>query len=124
MVKKAVACLGLCIFALLPSCQNASAWYPSASVKVNGSEEFTNPATQAKGLVITLLIHNTGSVSILKSTVTLQVKTGAREYLQTAVSDIRINPGGKAALAVSLNYIDAAETLLADGVVIYDSFFD
>jgi hypothetical protein len=70
------------------------------------------------------VVHNTGSVSILRSTVTVQVKTSAREYLQTAASDIKINPGGKIALAVSLNYMDAGETLLPDGVVIYDSFFD
>jgi hypothetical protein len=91
---------------------------------VNNSEEFTDPATLAKGLFITLVIHNTGSVSILGSAVTVQVKTSAREYLQTAVSDIRINPGGKVALSVSINYIDATETLLADGVAVYDAFFD
>jgi hypothetical protein len=91
---------------------------------VAGREEFTDPASIAKGLALSLVVHNTGSVSILKSTVTLQVKTSAREYLQTAASDIKINPGGKIALTVSLNYIDATETLLPEGVALYDSFFE
>jgi hypothetical protein len=114
----------LCVILLFPSCQNDSAWYPSASVTVNGREEFTDPATTAKGLAVTLIVHNTGSASIIRSTVTIQVKTNAREYLQTAASDIRINPGGKIALTVSLVYIDTTETLLPEGVAVYDSFFE
>ena len=88
MLKASFAFVSLLMSALLSSCQNDSAWYPSASVTVNSSEEFTDPATQTKGLFITLVVHNTGSASILKSTVTVQVTTTAREYLQTAVSDI------------------------------------
>jgi hypothetical protein len=78
----------------------------------------------AKGLAITLVVHNTGNTSIVRSTVTVQVKTSSREYLQTAASDLRIIPGGKIALTVSFNYMDAAETLLPDGVAVYNSFFD
>jgi hypothetical protein len=112
------------VMAFFPSCQNDGAWYPSGSVTVAGSEEFTDPAAAAKGLVVTLVVHNTGNTSILRSTVTVRVKTSAREYLQTAASDIKINPGGKIALTVSLNYLGATETLLPDGVVVYDSFFE
>jgi hypothetical protein len=109
---------------ILSSCPNDSAWRPSASVTVNSREEFTDPAGTAKGLAVTLLVHNTGNTSIVGSTVTIRVRTSAREYLQTAVSDLKINPGGKIALTVQLNYIDATETLLPDGLAVYDSFFE
>jgi hypothetical protein len=127
MIKTTVAFICLFLIVLFPSCQNHSAWYPAASVTINAREEFTDP-TMAKGLALTLVVHNTGSASIVRSTVTVQVKTAAgetvREYLQTVTSDMRIIPGGKIAITVSFAYIDPAETLLQDGVAVYDSFFE
>jgi hypothetical protein len=115
---------GVFILALFSSCQNDSIWYPSASVTVHSKEEIIAPATMMKSLLLTLVIHNDGNTSIINSTVTILVKTNAREYLQTVSSTIKIIPGGKIALAVSFNFIDAAETLQADGVTVYDSFFE
>jgi molybdopterin synthase catalytic subunit len=48
----------------------------------------------ANGLALALVVHNTGGILILRSTVTVQVKSSAREYLQAAAPDIKINPGG------------------------------
>jgi hypothetical protein len=109
---------------LLFSCQNNTAWYPAASITVNSSEEISNGTTMEKSLATTLLIHNTGKISILNSTITVQVRTNVREYLQTVTSDIKINPGGNIVLTITIPYLNYAETILADGVTIYDSFFE
>jgi uncharacterized secreted protein with C-terminal beta-propeller domain len=124
MAKLLLVISCFCIMALFSSCQNDSAWYPSASVTVNSTAEFTDSITSSKGLHITLVIHNTGKTSIINSIVTVQAKTSARVYLQTAASDIKINPGGKVAVSLSLSYLDNTEILQSDGVTVYNSFFE
>jgi hypothetical protein len=47
--NKAFVFVLLGVMAVFPSCQNDGAWYPSGSVTVAGSEEFTDPAAAAKG---------------------------------------------------------------------------
>jgi hypothetical protein len=127
MAKLSLVVSCFCIIVFCSSCQNDSAWYPSASVTVNSAEEITDSDASSKGLYITLVIHNTGKSSIINSVVTAQVKTNARVYLQTAVSDIKINPGGKVAVNLSLSYLDNTETIQpggVSGVTVYDSFFE
>lgn len=99
-----------------------------AVVSFSGSErrhhyEYTD-AAGAKQLAVTLVVHNTGKSAVLSSTVTVQVKTDQREYLQTAGFANKIIPDGKVSLTVSVPYLNPAEQLAPDGVSIYDSFFD
>jgi archaellum component FlaG (FlaF/FlaG flagellin family) len=108
---------------LLFSCQNEGRWYPEADVTVSGHVEYT--ADGVKANQITLVVHNTGDTSITSSTVTVQVRTDApRTYLQTAGSAARIVPGGKVAVNITVPYLDATETAVADGVAVYSAFFD
>jgi hypothetical protein len=107
---------------LLFSCQNPARWYPKAEVSVSNRIEYTESNT--KRLAITLLIHNTGDTTIVSSTLTVKALTGKREYLQTISSALRIIPGGKVALIVSIPYLEADEELKANGVSVYDAFFE
>ena len=109
---------------LLLSCQNEGRWYPSADVAVVSQYEYTDPASGAKALQITLVIHNTSHTSISSSTLTVQVRTDKREYLHTAASTARIIPGGKIAVNTTVTYLDADEAVIPDGVALYDAFFD
>ncbi|MDR1095406.1 MAG: hypothetical protein LBL31_03355 [Spirochaetaceae bacterium] len=108
---------------LLFSCQNEGRWYPEAEVSVSSSVEYT--ASGGKAIQITLVVHNTGDTSITSSAVTVQVRTNApRTYLQTASSAARIIPGGKIAVNITVPYLEATESLVADGVTVYNAFFD
>jgi archaellum component FlaG (FlaF/FlaG flagellin family) len=109
---------------LLFSCQNEGRWYPEAEVSVSSSVEYT-VSGGGKAVQITLVVHNTGDTSITSSAVTVQVRTNApRTYLQTASSAARIVPGGKVAVNITVPYLDANETLVTDGVTVYNAFFD
>jgi hypothetical protein len=77
-----------------------------------------------KAVQITLVVHNTGDTSIAASTITVQVRTNKREYLQTAGYATLIVPGGKVAVNITVAYLEADETLAADGVALYSAFFD
>jgi hypothetical protein len=108
---------------LLLSCQNEGRWYPEADVTIDSSVEYV--AAGQKAVQITLVVHNTGDTSITTSAITVQVRTNApRTYLQTASSAARIVPGGKVAVNISVPYLDANETLVADGVTVYSAVFD
>ena len=115
----------ICLAALLftAACQNEARWYPSAEVSVGNHYEYTD-AAGAKQLAVTLVVHNTGKTAVLSSTITVQVKTDQREYLQTAGFTNKIIPDGKVSLTVSVPYLNPAEQLAPDGVSIYGSFFD
>jgi hypothetical protein len=71
-----------------------------------------------------LVIHNTGDTSITTSAVTVQVRLNKGEYLQTVNSTVRIIPGGKIAVNAAVPYLEAEESLSADGVSVYSAFFD
>jgi hypothetical protein len=106
------------------SCQNDGRWYPDAEVEISSSVEYFDPASGAKALQITLVIHNTGNTSIATSTLTVQVRTDKREYLQTAGSAARIIPGGKIAVNITVPYLETDEKLAADGISLYSAFFE
>jgi hypothetical protein len=108
---------------LLFSCQNEGRWYPEAEVSVSHTE-YTASTPSAKALAVTLVIHNTGDTTIVSSTLTVKVLTDKREYLQTTSSALRIIPDGKVALTVSIPYLETNEQLKADGVSVYDAFFE
>jgi hypothetical protein len=111
------------VFFLFLSCQNPARWYPEAEVSVSSHTEYTDQ-NDAKGLAVTLLIHNTGDTTIVSSTLTVKAVTDKREYLQTISSALRIIPDGTVALTVSISYLEANEQLKADGVSIYNAFFE
>jgi hypothetical protein len=106
------------------SCQNEGRWYPDAEVSISNSVEYSDPASGAKAVQITLVIHNTSNTSITTSTLTVQVRTDKHEYLQTAGSTARIIPGGKIAVNTSIPYLETDEKLAADGVTLYSAYFD
>jgi copper(I)-binding protein len=109
--------------ALFFSCQNPARWYPEAEVSVSHTE-YTDQTPSAKALVVTLLIHNSGDTTIVSSTVTVKARTDKREYLHTISSALRIIPGGTVALTASIPYLEIDEQLKADGVSVYDAFFE
>jgi hypothetical protein len=112
------------VFFLL-SCQNPARWYPDAEVSVSGRAEYADPtAPGGKALAVTLAIKNTGDSTIVSSALTVKAVTNKREYLQTVGSTLRIIPGGSIALTVSIPYLEANEQLTADGVSVYDAFFE
>jgi hypothetical protein len=113
------------LMVLFLSCQNDARWYPTADVSVSGSAEYADlTAPGGKALAVTLVIHNTSDTSITASVITLKVVTDKREYLQTTGSAAKIIPGGKIALTASIAYLEAGEQLTADGISVYDAFFD
>jgi hypothetical protein len=77
------------------SCQNEGRWYPEAEVEIANYAEYTDLASGAKALRITLVIQNTGNTTISLSTITVKVRTDKHDYLQTANSAVQIIPGGK-----------------------------
>jgi hypothetical protein len=121
VIKIAFLCVS--VFFLLFSCQNPARWYPEAEASVSGSAEYIDQSG-AKGLAVTLLIHNTGDTTILSSTLTVKALTNKREYLHTVSSALRIIPGGKAAFTASIPYLEAGEQIKANGVSVYDAFFE
>jgi hypothetical protein len=72
---------------LLAACQNEGRWYPGAEVSVQSSYEFA-PGPGAKAILVTHIIHNTSSTTII--------------------------PGGKVALPVTNSHAtaDARKTVL------------
>jgi hypothetical protein len=108
---------------LLLSCQNPAHWYPEAEVSVSGSVEYVDQSG-ARGLTVTLLIHNSSDTSIISSVLTVKALTDKREYLHTVSSSLRIIPDGTIALTVSIPYLEADEQLKANGVSVYDAFFE
>jgi hypothetical protein len=116
--------LALCLFLVtaLLSCSNESKWYPDAAVSVSNTYEYTD--VTGTGLIVTLVIHNTGNTSILASTVTVKVITDRHEYLQSAASNIKIIPDGKIAVTVNVPYFEVSEHLAGNGVTVYNAFFD
>jgi hypothetical protein len=106
------------------SCQNETRWYPEAEVEISSSVEYFDPASGAKALQITLVIHNPSNTSITTSTLAVQVRTDTREYLQTAGSTVRIIPGGKITVNITVPYLETDEKLAADGVSLYNAFFE
>jgi hypothetical protein len=114
--------LSIPVFLLL-SCQNPTHWYPEAEVSMSSHTEYTDQSG-AKALAVTLLIHNSGDMTIVSSTLTVKALTDKREYLHTVSSALRIIPDGKVALTASMPYLEADEQLKADGVSVYDAFFE
>lgn len=106
---------------VLASCQSEARWYPDA-VEIQGRAEYADAG--GPKLAVTLVIHNTGNTSILTSTVTVKAVTNKREYLQTAGSTGKIIPGGKAALTITVAYLEADEAVQPDGVSVYNAYFD
>lgn len=113
----------LLIFILFFSCQNEARWYPSADIEVAGYYE-ADDTSGVRGIQITLIINNTGDTSITSGAVTVRVVTDKHEYLQTVASNTKIIPGGKIAVHVAVTYFETSEQVNADGITIYDSFFD
>jgi hypothetical protein len=109
--------------ALFLSCQNPARRYPEAEVSVSSHTEYTDQSG-AKGLAVSLLIHNTSDTTIVSSTLTVQALTDKRTYLQTMSSTLRIIPDGTVALTASIPYLEADEQLKAGGVSVYDAFFE
>lgn len=124
-VSSGIKCAFLCVsvFLLFLSCQNEARWYPEAEVSVSYTE-YTDQTTSAKALAVTLLIYNSGETTIVSSTVTVKARTDKREYLHTISSALRIIPGGTVALTASIPYLETDEQLKADGVSVYDAFFE
>jgi hypothetical protein len=63
-------------------------------------------------------------VSITTCTLTVKVNTNKHEYLQTTSATTIINPGGTIAITASIPYLEADEQVKADGIALYDAFFD
>ena len=108
------------------SCQNEGRWYPEAEVSVSGHTQYADlTAPGGTALAVTLLIHNTSDTTIVSSTVTVKAETTTeRAYLQTVSSTLRLIPDSTVALTVSIPYLEADEQLKADGVSVYDAFFE
>jgi hypothetical protein len=113
----------LLVLALFFSCQNETRWYPSADVEVAGYYEAAD-VSGTRGIQITLIIHNIGDTSITSGAVTVKIATDKHEYLQTVASNAKIIPGGKIVIHVAVTYFEASEQVNANGITIYDSFFD
>jgi hypothetical protein len=110
---------------LLLSCQNAGRWYPEADVSISGYTEYVDPsAPGGKTLSVMLVVHNTGETSITACAVTVKALTDKRAYLQTTSATVKIVPGGKIALTVAIPYLEAGEQVVANGVSVYNAFFD
>jgi hypothetical protein len=109
---------------LIFSCQNEGRWYPDAEVEIGNHVEYSDHASGAKALQITLVICNTGNTSISSSTVTVKVRTDKHDYLQTTASTARIIPEGKIAVNITVPYLEADENLATDGITLYNAFFD
>jgi hypothetical protein len=94
-------------------------------VSVSVRAEYADPtAPGGKSLSVTLAIKNTGDSTIVSSALTVKAVTNKRGYLQTVGSALRIIPGGSIALTVSIPYLEANEQLAANGVSVYDAFFE
>jgi archaellum component FlaG (FlaF/FlaG flagellin family) len=113
----------LFLLTVLLSCSNGSKWYPEGTVTIAAADEYTD-ITGSTGIIVTLTIHNTGSTSILASTVTVKVVTDGRTYLQSAASAIKIIPGGTIALPVQVPYLVNTERVVPNGATVYAAFFD
>jgi hypothetical protein len=122
MLVKTLPLIAIVVYLL--GCQNDGRWYPDAEVEISSSVEYFDPASGAKALQITLVIHNTSNTTITTSTITVKVRTDKREYLQTAGSTARIIPGGKIAVNTTVSYLETDEKLAADGAAIYSAFFE
>jgi D-lyxose ketol-isomerase len=105
------------------SCENEGRWYPEAEVEVFNCYEYTTQGG-GKALAITLTVHNTSGTTITSGVITVKAVTDKHEYLQTAGSTVKITPGGKMALTVTVAYLENGEQVLDGGVSVYDAYFD
>jgi hypothetical protein len=106
------------------ACNNDPRWYPTANVEIVSQYEYIDTNSGSKCIQVALLIDNTSDVSITSSTITIKVLTDKHDYLQTVNTNIRILPGGKIVLSASFAYLDSAEQVKQNGVMVYDAFFE
>ncbi|MDR2447786.1 MAG: hypothetical protein LBD58_10970 [Treponema sp.] len=105
------------------SCENEGRWYPEAEVEVFNRYEYTAQGG-GKALAITLTVRDTSETTITSGVITVKAVTDKHEYLQTAASALKITPGGKMALTVTVAYLESGEGVLDNGVSVYDAYFD
>ncbi|MDR0557143.1 MAG: hypothetical protein LBG43_04650 [Treponema sp.] len=109
--------------ALFFSCENEGRWYPEADVEVFNCYEYT-AQTGGTALAITLTVHNTSGASITSGVITVKAVTDKHEYLQTMGLPVKINPGGKMAITVTVAYLESGEWVLDNGASVYAAYFD
>ena len=106
----------------LGSCADPAGWYPSGTATVAGLYEYDDAGLRS--LVVTATVENTGTSTISRSTFTITATTDARTYWKTVTSEMRILPGARVKVTGVIAYLDIAEALKADGLVIGDAFFE
>lgn len=114
---------GLIPVLLLVSCQtDPSSWYPEGVATVAASREVDTEA--GRSCQLTLSVENRGGSKISRSTVSLRLSTGAREYFLTLVSETGVLPGGKVFFSGLVAYADPAETLAPDPFSVVSEFYE
>lgn len=105
------------------ACQaDPSAWYPEGTATLATWYERSDGSDKA--CVLEFQIENTGSSRISRSTISVEVKTAARSYHASLVSELAILPGGKVYAKGSVTYADAAEVTSLEGISVVSAFFE
>lgn len=103
------------------SCSNDQ-WFPEGKVEILEYSEFSNGSTTIINVPIS--IQNTGSSIISKSTIVLRIETDQRVYYESISQDVRILPKNIIVLTIVCQYYNMAESIITNGISIYDCYFE
>lgn len=120
LAARLLAIVSLAVFA---SCAgDPTSWYPSGSATIVSA--YDSGDSLGMGCAVTVAIANTGSSKIASSTISISVKTAARDYLKTLSVTMDIIPGKTAYASTLIPYAAATETMTPGSAAIVGQYYE